>query len=190
MRKAVTSVPARICEQCSAEYMRPRFPSGKMQPVTKFGRRRFCGNACAKLYAATRPLGPNTRYRTVKRPERHCGAHRFVVEQAIGRQLVARVLVLVVNDFGVCNRIENLEVLSHAEHARLHKQKHPYKKPCVICGAMFTPHPTKRARAKTCGPECLTRLARMPRAERAALCPQVAEAIVAANLRGRREAVA
>lgn len=39
-------------------------------------------------------------------------------------------------------------------HSQLHKQKHPLTKTCVICETVFTPHPTKRERAKTCSPEC------------------------------------
>lgn len=39
-------------------------------------------------------------------------------------------------------------------HSKLHNQKHPVTKACTVCGAEFTPHATKRARAKTCSPEC------------------------------------
>lgn len=39
-------------------------------------------------------------------------------------------------------------------HSKLHNQKHPLTKACVVCGKLFTPHPTKRERAKTCSPSC------------------------------------
>lgn len=39
-------------------------------------------------------------------------------------------------------------------HSQHHNQKHPITKTCAICGAEFTPHPTKRARAVTCSPVC------------------------------------
>jgi hypothetical protein len=39
-------------------------------------------------------------------------------------------------------------------HSQHHNQKHPTTKACEVCGAIFTPHPTKRARAKTCSPAC------------------------------------
>ena len=39
-------------------------------------------------------------------------------------------------------------------HSKLHNQKHPLTKRCTVCAAEFTPHPTKRERAKTCSPAC------------------------------------
>lgn len=39
-------------------------------------------------------------------------------------------------------------------HSQHHNQKHALSKACVVCGATFTPHPTKRKRAKTCSPRC------------------------------------
>ena len=39
-------------------------------------------------------------------------------------------------------------------HSQLHNQKHPIEKRCEVCGELYTPHPTKRARAKTCSPKC------------------------------------
>lgn len=42
-------------------------------------------------------------------------------------------------------------------HSQHHNQKHPLTKACVICGKSFTPHPTKRERAKTCSPACFSR---------------------------------
>ncbi len=43
-------------------------------------------------------------------------------------------------------------------HSQYHNQKHPVTKVCVVCGREFTPHPTKRKRAKTCSPECRSAL--------------------------------
>lgn len=42
-------------------------------------------------------------------------------------------------------------------HSQHHNQKHPVSKNCVICGKAFTPHPTKRERAKTCPASCHAR---------------------------------
>lgn len=39
-------------------------------------------------------------------------------------------------------------------HSRHHNQKHALTKVCVVCGKTFAPHPTKRARAKTCSDAC------------------------------------
>lgn len=39
-------------------------------------------------------------------------------------------------------------------HSQLHNQKHPIEKACEVCGENYKPHPTKRARAKTCSSKC------------------------------------
>lgn len=52
------------------------------------------------------------------------------------------------------NKVENLEILAMKEHQTLHHQKYPLTKICIICGKTYTPHKTKRERAKTCSKEC------------------------------------
>lgn len=59
-----------------------------------------------------------------------------------------------VNGDGRDNRIENLELLTAAEHNRLHKTIYPTTKHCTICGDEFTPRPTRRKAAKTCSEAC------------------------------------
>ena len=56
------------------------------------------------------------------------------------------------------NRLANLEAITHAEHARHHNDKHPRTKVCEVCGADYTPHATKRKRARTCSWECRNKL--------------------------------
>ena len=52
------------------------------------------------------------------------------------------------------NRIENLESMEKQKHQALHKTKYEKTKKCVVCGNVFTPLPTKRARTKTCCYKC------------------------------------
>ena len=81
--------------------------------------------------------------------------HRWIMQQHLGRKLGRFELVHHINGDKMDNRLENLEVVTPKEHAERHGwQKHPLTKACVYCGEMFTPHPTKRKRAKTCSPEC------------------------------------
>lgn len=47
--------------------------------------------------------------------------HRLVVEEAMGRKLLKDEIVHHLNGITSDNRIENLQVMSHAEHNRLHK---------------------------------------------------------------------
>lgn len=144
-------VMSKICEKCGVEFPRPRARNGKMVGVKQFLTRRFCGKTCATAHASSQPLAPATRYRVVKRDGQKHLRHRFVMEQALGRKLTRAEVVHHENGVRTDNDLSNLAVLTHQEHSAHHNQKHPLTKQCVICDAVFTPAPTKRARALTCG---------------------------------------
>lgn len=94
-------------------------------------------------------------YKSTKRGGRRMDEHRFIMQEILGRKLDRDEIVHHINGDKRDNRPENLRVVSAKEHAVEHGQwKHPTTKNCTVCGATFTPHPTKRARAKTCSPEC------------------------------------
>lgn len=57
------------------------------------------------------------------------------------------------------NRLENLQLMTHEEHSRHHNDKHARIKTCVICEEEFEPAPSKRARQRTCSPDCVRKLA-------------------------------
>ena len=83
--------------------------------------------------------------------------HRWLMEQHVGRPLRDDEIVHHKNAKKLDNRLENLEVMSRQQHSEHHNQKHPRQQPCVVCGEMFTPTPTKRARKKTCSRECFAK---------------------------------
>lgn len=98
------------------------------------------------------------RYKKIKISGRTYSFHRYLMEQHLGRKLTAGEVVHHKNGDRLDNRLENLEVLSHQEHSEHHNQKHALTKKCEVCGSEFTPHPTKRERAKTCSWTCRSEL--------------------------------
>lgn len=90
---------------------------------------------------------------------RTVSVHRIVAEQKVGRPLTRAEVVHHLDHDPYNNAPENLEVLTHAEHSALHNNKHPRTKACVVCGNVFTPKPTKRARQRTCSHACWCALA-------------------------------
>lgn len=94
------------------------------------------------------------RYLTVKVDGKTKLKHRHIMEQHLGRALLPGEQVHHKDENIRNNEINNLEVMTGAAHQAQHKQKHPLTTDCTVCGATFTPAPTKRGRAKTCSTPC------------------------------------
>ena len=153
------------CEVCEAVLVRR-----EREWLPHFEARRFCSKRCAGIAGNQRKPNDDfrARYRKVKTPDgRNMMEHRWVMEQHLGRELLPTEQVHHINHDRLDNRVENLEVVTVAEHAERHTWR-PVSKACVICGDTFTPHKTKRARAQTCGPECKSALLSQRNAERRA----------------------
>lgn len=100
-------------------------------------------------------LSPFTRSRLIWRNGKKVRAHRWIMEQHLGRPLQPDEQVHHVNGNPLDNRIENLQVLSAKAHMRLHKQIYSDMKVCVNCGKEYQVNPRKRKRQKICSQECL-----------------------------------
>lgn len=180
MPKAKTNYESSICLNCGM--LVTRKPRRKIQKFCSFacscayrskGRSEKQCPMCGKLFGADlspaqleramycsrtcsnhRTFNPTTtRYHSTSVNGKSTPVHRAVMEAHLGRRLSTSEFVHHINGDKQDNRLENLEVMDPKSHAVHHLQKHPMQKPCVVCGVEFTPHKTKRVRAKTCGAE-------------------------------------
>lgn len=146
----------RICRYCGSE-----FTKRKSEAYWQYEARLFCSRPCADLGRKTTRVENvdfKARYRQIKINGKRYLEHRYVMEQKLGRPLLRTEQVHHINHDRLDNRPENLEVVTTAEHGLRHTWR-PLQKTCQVCGQVFTPHKTKRARAKTCGrPECFRTL--------------------------------
>ena len=102
-------------------------------------------------------LSRNTRTRLVTVNGKKVRAHRYIMAQHLGRPLRADEEVHHINHDPLDNRVENLVVMSRADHIALHAAErlvYADEKQCVECGRRFKPNPRKRARSKTCSSTC------------------------------------
>lgn len=145
----------KVCENCGGDYSRrPR------EAFAQFEARRSCSKRCSGMLLNPRKAASEfaARYRKVKTPDgRNLLEHRWVMEQQIGRPLRRDEQVHHINHDRLDNRIENLELVTSAEHGLRHT-RHPVEKKCVACGSVFEPHKTKRVRAQTCSAACKSAL--------------------------------
>lgn len=89
---------------------------------------KYCSRSClAKIHLARfahlrfQPQHkPPRRYKTITINGKQMREHRWIMQQHIGRKLETWEHVHHINDDPLDNRLENLTVLSNADHQRLH----------------------------------------------------------------------
>ncbi len=139
----------KYCIECSSKFLVKKY----RQETAK-----FCSVKCRAKYSRGKikkeKVSGNGGYRKTKIDGVSILSHRYVFSELLGRELNKGEVVHHKNGDKADNRVENLMVMTQKEHSAHHNQKYPTVKSCLVCRKEFTPHPTKRKRAKTCSKEC------------------------------------
>lgn len=147
-----------LCEVCE----KPVY----VQPNQEGREGRFCSVACKAIsQQGARIIGSKytdlSGYVMVKVGLReYRSEHRLVVEDALGRRLTTEEQVHHINGVKDDNRIENLQVLTNAEHQRLHDHLGVQHAPSVVtlacrrCGTQYTVKRSKASESKFCSNTC------------------------------------
>lgn len=126
----------KVCEQCGHAFEVYKSLTGK---------RRYCSRQCTAIARSTGCINSKG-YREITVNGKQVKEHRYIIEQHLGRKLKPDEVVHHRNRIKTDNRIENLEVVRHGDHSRLHgrwmgwSRDHAY---CKHCERTTVPHHAK-----------------------------------------------
>lgn len=152
----------RRCLVCQTEFYTPGW-----QIKTVKGGGMYCSNACKydamrgrELVSGTRAIRKDGYIEVKVGIHQRRLEHRVIVEQAIGRKLTTNEQVHHINGVKHDNRIENLQLLTNAEHQKLHDHLDVQHAPrtvtlvCVVCGKEYQTRPSRGTSSTCCSNAC------------------------------------
>ena len=128
---AKINLPDKTCKQCGNTFNRYVFKSGRLEDVKDYVVRKFCSHKCFSFFN----IGENHSLFKKEGSKRHDGyiryanngkreyLHRVIMEQKIGRKLLPNEDVHHINNNPSDNRLENLELIEHSDHLKLHSKQ-------------------------------------------------------------------
>lgn len=96
-------------------------------------------------------------YEKIKVAGKTYSLHKYVWEQVNG-EVPPGYVVHHINHEKRDNRIENLMLMTHAEHSAHHNDLHERERLCDVCGEHYEPPAKHRGRSRTCSQACFREL--------------------------------
>lgn len=145
------------CKACGTQIRKTEFAS-----ASKYAKQKFCSVVCSNR---SHPVLANG-YKQLRQNGKMIRLHRLMMEEKLGRKLGKREHVHHINGDRLDNRLDNLTVMSNAEHASHHHLKYPKIKVCVVCNQPFLTPLKQRRRIKCCSWDCGQKLSMASNATR------------------------
>lgn len=109
----------RTCIKCSKQFWAsPSYDTHHKRKDGAFSKRQYCSLPCYRNVG--QKFVSHDGYYIVNTPKGQMKEHRWLIEQHLGRDLLSSEIVHHINWDKLDNRIENLQILSRAEHNRIH----------------------------------------------------------------------